>query len=486
MIGLLSLALAAGADSAADRAAAAAGRCDRAGFEAVLAGVEDQAFAAMKAANEVVAKAARSGPIGAAGDAEWVTYKTMMAEADLLRWVNASALARCETTNIAQRDATPPSATPAQTQAAASGGRGETQPAPLAFRLSLTGGLADYQIHSPTRIPILQQTGIIEALSTSPNPPLTVAGGSLNPQSTTRVGETPRLSSKAWGDQQALSFAYAKSGWDAPGWRFFIDVDVESGTIKQYLGSPLTSNGPTFGASTAICEHFAITIGAPTTCSFYLVSAPYSLDLFLSGQAAINAYTIKQEFQQVQSRGAVERAFAAPTPLGVVSVIPGVNFGASWQSFKETRVILGENLGNPNSGLSAPFPYSSADERTGSGPSFDAAASLTLEARVRPNWPVKWSLFGQYGFDWSDINVADLNVVALNRFRPASSFGGQLEYDISPALSAVLSVQQRQTSYVSSVQPSGASGETVSDGSTVDLRTAISQLYLVGLQYRFN
>ena len=69
-----------------------------------------------------------------------------------------------------------------------------------------------------------------------------------------------------------------------------------------------------------------------------------------------------------------------------------------------------------------------------------------------------------------------------------SSFGSLIEYDFRPTWSVVLSVQQRESPYISAMfGPPGSSGVTIHDGfgNFVDLRTVSSRLYDITFQHDF-
>lgn len=110
---LLALALAAAANGAADEAGAAARRCDAVTYEAAIGRIEDQALSDMKMANEAVARAARQGAVGTAGDAEWNAYKADMALAEQVRLASAPVLAACQRPAEQQAQAAPPPPPPA-------------------------------------------------------------------------------------------------------------------------------------------------------------------------------------------------------------------------------------------------------------------------------------------------------------------------------------------------------------------------------------
>lgn len=122
-------------------AEAAAKRCDLPAFQAAVEQIEDQAFASLKAANEAVAVAARGGSVGDAGDADWARYKSLRAEAERLRYGQASRFSACLQTAQA----------PGQQVATATAPEAAPAAAPLSTGWSLTYNVAGGDISGDGR-----------------------------------------------------------------------------------------------------------------------------------------------------------------------------------------------------------------------------------------------------------------------------------------------------------------------------------------------
>jgi hypothetical protein len=240
MFSVLVLALAATSGGGADEATAAARRCDTPAYEAAVGRIEDQALEAMKAANVAVARAARSGPVGTAGDAEWNDYKSRMALAEQVRLANQPILATCQAGPGPSRvSQAAPELPPAPSR---SEGVSETAPQQH-FRIEVGDGAADYHISSTTSIPVVSQSGSYVVTSPSPAGPVTYPGGTFVPSTSTQTGSV-RLKTDAWENQAHVNSTFAPDGFDRPGWRFLTGLEFDTGTIHQHLAAPLVASAP--------------------------------------------------------------------------------------------------------------------------------------------------------------------------------------------------------------------------------------------------
>ena len=364
MIGLLSAVLVAGSPSPTDVAAAAASRCDTAAYQAVVDRVEDQALAAMKAANEAVARAARIGDVGDAGDAEWRSYKALMAQADQLRWANASRLASC---GAAIREGSVQPEPPAVAQPIL--GQSSPEFRPPRFHVSLTGGLADTE-SGLGAIPIFAEAGSYQITSTSPNAPIVFPGRTFMPATDTPSGQSVKLKTSAWEDQNTLSVGYARNGYHAPGWRFFASLSIDTGRIKESLGAPLVS-GPANIDLTATPSISCVLLSVATgQCQLFSLAVHYTAKTFGLPTAAnstttmqVNEDTIEQNYTRVGFEGGVSRAFRVSPVLGGVNLTPGVEVGGHWWSFQESQILSYGQVGGCCAGT---VSYASR----GAGPGF--------------------------------------------------------------------------------------------------------------------
>jgi hypothetical protein len=427
--------------------------------------------------------------VGAAGDAEWGSYKTLMEEAERLRWANAPAFATCQALNTARQG--PSEARPDQVYRQAPKPAAEPTPSsgPARFRMSLNGGLENFQIQSRTTIPVYQVSGTYTVVSASPGSP-PFGPGSLSGGPYAATGRQYRLATKAWEDQNNLSVTYAADGFDALGWRFSVAFGDNDGTIKQYLPHALIEPGPTIGSTPISVTPVTPTCIATPHCQpmIYETTYPYTQSVLGNGSnefaylSQLNSAAIIQTYDKFNLGGQFARTFDVATPLGTFSLEPGAKVSAYWWSFKQSE-MASEIEANVNS------PTYYANSISGEGPGFSVAATLGLGGRIGPGWPLKWLVLGSYGAEWVDLSLHDpsLSTGTLVRVRPTASFGGQIEYDFVTGWGAVLSLQQLQSAYLSTVvSASGAvSGVTIGGQTYIDLRQVDSQLYTLTLQHDF-
>lgn len=468
MFSVIALALAAASGGPADEASAAARRCDTPAYEAAVGRIEDQALGDMKAANEAVALAARAGAVGTAGDAEWNAYKADLALAEQVRLANAPALAACQRPSRAQGAPGPPPAEPTATRH---------------VRIGVSEGRASADIHSTTAIPILNQSGLYAITSSIPNTPVTFPGGTFTATTSTPTGNSVRLKSRAWENQLRVGATFASGGFDAPGWRLSGTLGFDSGTIHERLARPLAAAAPNIDlAATAqvSCVVFSAFSGQ---CFDYALAVPFTGQaLQIPGPfgppfaSRVNSYDVRQSVRRFSAEAGAERVFGLASPLGDLDLALGADIGARWWSFDMTRAIDADTIQFSN-------------HNRGQGPGFSAKAKLAIGGRVG-GWPLRWTLFGDYGAEWVDLTIHDdQNFSAvLNRTRPVYDLGGALEYDLSKAISLTFMVKDERVPYLSSFLASGrAPGAFINDGSGTffTLLDANALSYSVMLGYSF-
>jgi hypothetical protein len=225
-------------------------------------------------------------------------------------------------------------------------------------------------------------------------------------------------------------------------------------------------------------------------CFLYSLAVPYTGQVFQLGgefnspfQSRVNSYDVQQSEKRFSAEGGVGRMFALPTSIGPLELTIGADFGARWWSFGETRTIDAVAQGQTSDFL---FSY----HTRGEGPGFSGRAKLSLSGAVWPSWPVRWTVFGDYGTEWIELNIHNDHglTTVLNRTRPVAAFGGQIEYDFSRAVSVAVNVQQQRTPYVATTLTNGAgSGVSLNDGfgTFVDLLDTNATIYSLVLQYGF-
>jgi len=372
MLSVVALALAAMSNGPADEAASAARRCDAVAYEAAIGRIEDQALAAMKAANEAVAKAARAGPVGTAGDAEWNDYKSRMALAEQVRLASAPILAACQAgpapAQVAQ--AAPVFAAPPR---AAGEGLAERPH----IRVGVSDGAADYDIHSATSIPLVSQSGSYVVTSSSPTGPVTYPGGSFRPSSTTPAGAV-RLKTDAWENQARVLSSFASDGFDRPGWRLSLAVGFDSGSIHEHLAGPLVASAPNISL-TAPPQVSCVLVSAFTgECFRFALAVPYTGQAFqLAGQfsspfqSEIKSYDVRQSDRRFSVEAGAAHVFAVPSPIGALDLTVGADFADRWWSFDQTRTIDLAPLGQTTD-------YVASYHNRGEGPGFSAKAKLAV------------------------------------------------------------------------------------------------------------
>ena len=482
MIGVLAMALAATSNGAADEATTAARRCDTPAYEAAVGRIEDEALAAMKAANEAVARAARAGAVGTAGDAEWNDYKARMALAEQVRMANVPILATCQAGPGAAPVAHAEPASPPPPV-------GERLSGEPRFRIGVSDGAADYDIRSATSIPVVSQSGLYQVVSPSPTGSVTFPGGTFSPATTTPAGAV-RLKTDAWENQVRVNSSFASDGFDRPGWRLSAAIGLDTGTIHEHLAGPLVASAPNIDLA-APPQVTCVLVSAFTgECFEFGLAVPYTGQAFqLAGQfnspfqSEVKSYDVRQSDRRFLVEGGAARVFAVPSPVGDLDLTVGADFGGRWWSFDQTRTIDAVAQGQT-------ADFVASFHNRGDGPGFSAKAKLALSGAIWRAWPLRWTLFGDYGAEWAELTIhADQGGSAvLNRTRPVSDFGGEIEYDLSRAVSIAVIVQQQRTPYVSSVLSAGIGpGAGINDGSGTffDLLDTNVRIYSLLIQYGF-
>jgi hypothetical protein len=225
-------------------------------------------------------------------------------------------------------------------------------------------------------------------------------------------------------------------------------------------------------------------------CALFGLAVPFTGQAFqLAGQfnspfqSEVKSYDVRQSNRRFSLEGGAARVFALPSLMGDLDLTVGADFGGRYWSFDQTRTIDAVVQGQ-----SADFV--ATYHNRGEGPGFTAKAKLAVSGAVWPAWPLRWTLFGDYGAEWVELTVHDDRgfSAVLNRTRPVSDFGGEIEYDLSRALSIAVIVQQQRTPYVSSVLSAGIGpGVGVNDGSGgfFDLLDTNVRIYSLLIQYGF-
>jgi len=179
-------------------------------------------------------------------------------------------------------------------------------------------------------------------------------------------------------------------------------------------------------------------------------------------------------------------SWQAPSPIGKLNIHAGLAFGVNWYEIKRDDLIAwtGSEIA---SGQIQDLPTTIEDaERRASGPGFRGSVSLGMSGPVWRDWPLQWSIFGSEGDEVVDLTVQSSTTtqsITIGRTKPVSSFGAGLRYDVNHSVSLDFNVVQRQDFYFSVI--AGGPGQALGDGTSVDLRTALSTLYTFGLSYKF-
>lgn len=303
------------------------------------------------------------------------------------------------------------------------------------------------------------------------------------PTTSSPSGQSLRLKTGAWENQLRIGTTFATEGFDAPGWRLSGTLGYDAGTIHEHLAHPFMAAAPN------------IDLAATPQVSCVLVSAfngqcfEYALAVPFTGQAAqipgpfnpsfasrVNRYDVRQSERRFSAAASAARVFGVPSPLGDLDLALGADIGARWWSLDITRTIDADTI-----------QFSNHDR--GDGPSFSAKAKLALGGSVG-GWPLRWTLFGDYGAEWVDLTLHDdqnLSAV-LNRARPVYDLGGEVEYDLGRALSLTFMVKDERVPYVSNFLASGRpSGAFINDGSATFFRlldaSALSYSVMVGYAF---
>jgi hypothetical protein len=299
-----------------------------------------------------------------------------------------------------------------------------------------------------------------------------------------------RLKTDAWESRVRVNSSFASDGFDRPGWRLSAAIGLDNGTIHERLARPLVASAPNIDLTAppqVSCELASAFTGQ---CVVFGLAVPFTGQAFqLAGQfnspfqSEVRSYDVRQSDRRFSVEGGAARVFAIPSPAGDLDLTVGAEFGGRWWSFDQTRTIDAVAQGQATD-------FVARYHNRGEGPGFSAKAKLAVSGAVWRAWPLRWTLFGDYGAEWAELDIHDDHgfTAVLNRTRPVSDFGGEIEYDLSRALSVAVMVQQQRTPYVSSVLSAGIGpGVGVNDGSGsfFDLLETNVRVYSLLIQYGF-
>ncbi len=451
--------------------------------------LEDQAFAAMKAAHEAVEKAARSEAVGTAGDAEWATYKALRARAEQARRNIARSGPDCD------QVASSPSQAVAAAAAADSPpppplGSGAAEPV-RRFRFSLATQIGKLDLDRRDRIqtetlnlalqdsvnrtigqgpfgPILMDIPTALALPLGPSPQIALV--SREP------GVQLEQSIKAWSERETVGLEYRPLGFDAAGWRWQGTIAAETFTIKGGLPAPFAGGGyqvdgpSTFnGCGEKTCTIISRITPATTSAVIIGPNALQSLDLD----------STRQVDTLFEATGGVANGF----DVGGLRLAPGLAVSGGWWALDEDEVIAGKLLtGNM---------FLSRMQRKAEGPTVKVAASVALEGDEILRLPLRWSISGDYGVRWVNLQLhsrGSTGVMAteeLTRSRSVAGASASLEYRFSPVLSVKLTADRREYVWLDTPLGNPANGVVLSDGSSAKLRKHGMSTLAARLQYDF-
>lgn len=437
--------------------------CDAAAVEVSVARLEDQAFAAMKAATEKVALAARSGPVGAAGDAEWAEYKRLRVEADRLR---ADAIAcRAQPVPIAAQ----PRETPAPVELA----RAYDSAAPR-FRVEASGFLADRQPTSAARLGVQTRTGYAYS-STPVFQPNSIGLDDSYPRAPLRDEHRPHV--RSWSSGFTLGAEFAPQGLGNRGWRFTSRIGNQLERTKSRIDpfrSDYVVTGP--GQFVEVC----------TRCgSAYIF--PVTLDVIHYSRGGATARLSTDDVSQTSKKVDVDLGAAWDFPLGGVfrgaRASVGGELGAGWWTMEEREQQA-----------SVIDTFRSAD-----GPIGRAALTGALSARVPWIDGLSWSIRSRVGYEIADITATSWDYVQYGTYSNRSiiqdmndgvigSLGGRLDYVRGPLGGFVAVERRRDLSLNSVVTAPGTlarASKSFNDGSALYMWPVYSSRLTVGVNYGF-
>jgi len=475
--------------SAIAAAAIAAGpvdaSCDPSGANAAIEATEDRAFAALKAANEAVAKAARTGTVGDAGDAELRTYKTLRAEAERLRMESAKA---CYAALAAASP--PPAVAPSPVQPAPSASPLESEPRQR-FAVSLSGGLRDIQAKAISRYVRNVETGTVNEYFlpvSQANSPVSTSNfsGSL-----TETGDAPAKSVKAWGSSVDLAFSFAPEGQGEAGWLWTLDLgyrDLQTKSLTNYLGGvaltgpsvlkPNYGSGPFFN----VINSYHRTTPA--------VRVDYGTIGSLSPVLSIEGNLVTQDDQSYDLTLGVARRFLTPSPVGELGITMGGSVTGSWRSLTEKEGVSGRQY------FSIPFVMAYRRTARGFGVGAEVNGGLDGPLPEVAGVDLRWTVFGGAGLQASDLTATSSATSSTTQYSQtaflsdATYYGGAgVIASVTPQISLRLDLLHRRelylTSNVSAPSTAAEASMIFGDGSSFTLRPVYATEIRGGVNYAF-
>jgi hypothetical protein len=320
-----------------------------------------------------------------------------MALAEQVRAASAPILAACQAGPGPAREAHARPAAPASPPLV-----GEAMAEGPRIRIGVSDGAADYDIRSATSIPLFSQSGTYVVTSPSSTGPVTFPGGAFLPSSATPAGAV-RLKTDAWENQVRVSSSFASDGFDRAGWRLSAAVGFDAGTIHEHLARPLVAAAPNIDLTATPQVSCVILDLQSGQCALFGLAVPFTGQAFqLAGQfnspfqSQVKSYDVRQSNRRFSLEGGAARVFALPSPMGDLDLTVGADFGGRYWSFDQTRTIDAVAQGQS-------VDFVASYHNRGDGPGFTAKAKLAVSGAVWPAWPLRWTLFGDYGAEWVEL-----------------------------------------------------------------------------------
>ncbi|KRA66342.1 hypothetical protein ASD79_03450 [Caulobacter sp. Root655] len=393
MLGILVAATIVG-QSSGEASISASAPCDPAVRAAAVDKIEDEAFAALKAANEAVAEAARRGAVATAGDAEWAAYKALRGKAERLRLQNLTAAQACM--------APPGQAVLAQggpivAAAPVSAVLASPRAAPR-FENTLAVSVGKFDGPNISRIGTTIRGGFLPgAYATPPTGVGFAQGGSIKAS-----GPAPLTHFSGSSRGFEFSTRFAPDGVGAPGWRWTGGVGQETTTFKSAFSTP-TSAIELTGAPRAcpaddgagVCVYLPpSSLITPARQVWYTLNPTW-----LTG---IVSDDLRQRSNKVSAHAGLARAFAWRAPIGDVLLTPGLRVEAQWRSLKEEEQIKG--IVAATCCMVFTTPMDGHVRRDASGPGFAVGLTFDAEGAIG-DLPLTWSFVSAYGAQTVDLGV---------------------------------------------------------------------------------
>lgn len=486
-----------------DMPPAAVQPCDPAAHAAAIDNLEDQAFAAMKAATEKVAEASRRGAVGAAGDAEWASYKSLRAQAEQLR----AQPGGCPSQVAAAPVAAPVAARPVIAQAEAPAALAtEAAPPVRRFRAELSVFEADRQPSSASRLSMRTVNGQVmqnnftrtpvplPPPTTPPTFPPIVPNQGFQLLSVGPVQEGARPSVRSWSSGAALSMDFAPAGLGAEGWRWTASLE---GLTEETRSDMAPGGGYTYTPGTPQYRCFLSgTFTVVYSCGYELTTGVTSNQYILPTQsnnsgpgpfALLSRDSVRQTSKRLNGRLGLARDFALGSPIGGLTASLGGELGLGWWTLEERESVVAE--------ASWDF-YRSAD-----GPTALVGLTGELGGPVWRTSNLRWSIRSAVDYEMSDLTAtARANYHYFSFDVPSEStvqnlddqftgrLGARLDYSRGPMGAFVSLERRRDLSLVSNVSGLGADGRASKrflDGSSVAVWPVYSSRLTLGVNYGF-